>query len=90
MSVLETAINSVQQTRQQRISSLARQQLQRDNKSVRVATFAGYRNGQAIARYPNGGEVPIDPISNGAIARGQLITLNMRGRGTPQASWMPR
>jgi hypothetical protein len=89
MNPIDLALNSVANSRLGYLQTLRTAAIDRDTQPTLALTYQGYANGQHWAKTQDGGTVPIEAVSNGAIETGQMLV------GTKSATqvfghWMPR
>ena len=76
--------------RQAHLEQLALKQEAEDSRSSLAVPFAGYRNGKAYGRLPDGGLIEVEPGSNGGVQAGQIVVANLGRGGRAIGRWMPR
>jgi hypothetical protein len=89
MNPIDLALNSISNSRLDYLQAVRTAAIERDAQPTLALTYAGYAGGQHWGKTQDGGLVPIEAVSNGAIEQGQMVV------GTKSATqvfghWMPR
>lgn len=89
-SALENAMTSVAYGRYARADKMAQEAEAEDDKQEFTLTYSGYRGGSHWGQLPNGGQVPLQLTTNGAIEIGAVLVGSIGAGGKLFVTAMPR
>jgi uncharacterized protein YdiU (UPF0061 family) len=91
MNALTLAIRALQDSRRSRIQRVCEAIDAEDTRQDYALKYLGCQNGQHLGQLPNGGILPVEASSNGALRRGETFAAT-KGAGATKAigQWMPR